>query len=102
MPRRPMPVGFEADAMLPHRILYEKYHCRGEQVIRWRNELGLPNSAQSKPVIQLDLDGNEIARFHSIHAAAKAVGGNANNITVCLQGKIATAYGYKWRLVNAD
>jgi hypothetical protein len=99
IPRRPMPFGFEADAREPFRILNPKYHCSWGQIKRWRKELGVDTLDDNRchPVIQMDLNGNEIRRFDSIKEAALAVGGIPNNISMCLCGHYATAYKYKWR-----
>ena len=61
-----------------------------------------------KAVIQESLDGEFIAEYKSINEAAKAIGGNACNITRYLRGGYKSksrgkkynpthSYGYKWR-----
>ena len=50
-----------------------------------------------KPVIQMDLDGNEIARFPSISEAKRNTG--ITTIDKAVSGKQPTAGGYKWKRV---
>lgn len=53
----------------------------------------------SKPIYQLDLNGNVIAEYTSATVAAKTLGGKASQAAIwrCLIGKFKTAYGYKWK-----
>ncbi|WP_299198273.1 MULTISPECIES: NUMOD1 domain-containing DNA-binding protein [Pseudomonadota] len=59
-----------------------------------------PNQNQAMhPVIQMDLDGNDIKEFHSIRAAAREVCGtacSASNIQRAIK-KRRTAGGSRWR-----
>lgn len=50
------------------------------------------------PVIQLDLAGNEIARFGSMTEAERETGLNRNKISACCFGEQDTYAGYVWRL----
>lgn len=50
------------------------------------------------PVIQLDLEGNEIARFCSMKEAERETGLNRNKISACCFEKQDTYAGYIWRL----
>lgn len=55
---------------------------------------------QYKPVIQLDLNGNQIAEYASVMEAAKSVDTTTKygvHIGQCCNGNRATAYKYKWR-----
>ena len=54
---------------------------------------------RGKAVVQMDLDGNFIARYPSMAEAAKAVGGVKQGICGCCNKKPRhkTAYGYKWK-----
>jgi hypothetical protein len=52
----------------------------------------------SKPVQQLDKDGNVIAEFPSLVAAAAALGLSKNAISNCVTGRRKTAGGFAWRL----
>lgn len=102
-PPRPIPYGFAEDANMNILPLIEKYHCSWRQITRWRKELGVSVTRnQSKPVIQYDKDGNEIARYKSMHKAANAVGGCFENISMCANGKLRKAYGFQWRFEDAD
>ena len=48
-------------------------------------------------VIQMDLQGNEVARFDSLLSASKATGINFGTIGNVCRGKGKTAGGYRWR-----
>lgn len=50
----------------------------------------------NKPVIQLTVDGVEIARFGSVNDAAKALNTNPANISAALHGVHKTMGGYVW------
>lgn len=103
MQRRPMPVGFAEDGGENMVYLMRKYHCTYYQIIRWREELGLPLRKQTgKAVIQMDMNGNEIGRYPSFHAAARVVGGNYENISCAARGKREKAYGFKWRELDEN
>ena len=100
--KREIPYGFREDGMLPYVVLVKKYRCSNALIARWRRELGLPSGANRKPVDQYTLDGKFVARHKSLHEAARAVNGNFENISSCAAGKISTAYGWKWRLADAN
>lgn len=53
-----------------------------------------------KPVIQLDKQGNEIARYESQKEAMECTGINGNHISCCCKGKRKTSGGYIWRYDN--
>ncbi len=53
--------------------------------------------AHSKPVEQLDVNGNVLARFDSQRQAAKAIGCTAALIGMCVGGVTKTAAGFIWR-----
>lgn len=72
------------------RELYEKNANR-------LRELGKQNSI---PVVQVDIDGNDIARYESATEAQRNTGAKNCNIIMCCQGKRKTANGYKWRFAN--
>ena len=50
----------------------------------------------SKPIIQLDMDGNFIKEWISATEAAKFLGKDKANICICCKGRTKYAYGYKW------
>lgn len=47
-------------------------------------------------VVQKDLDGNVIANFDSMAAAARATGMRADHISRCARGMARSAGGYRW------
>jgi hypothetical protein len=52
------------------------------------------------PVIQCDLNGNEIERYKSMNDAARATGVRSGNISNNCKGYYKTAGGYIWKLAN--
>lgn len=52
-----------------------------------------------KAVKQLDLNGNTIKIFDSLADAERICGYHHSNISNCCNGKLHTAYGYKWEFV---
>lgn len=50
-----------------------------------------------RPVVQLDKEGNEVARFRSLKVAQEMTGIFASNIGDCCRKKSRTAHGYYWR-----
>ena len=56
----------------------------------------------SMPVVQMDLDGNDIASFESASEAQRQTGAKNCNIIMCCKGTRHTANGYKWRFANTD
>jgi group I intron endonuclease len=50
----------------------------------------------NKPIIQLDLEGNEINYFESMNEAEKKTKISAYNISGCMRGKQKTAGGFIW------
>ena len=55
---------------------------------------------QSIPVIQYDLQGNELAAFESIAAASRATNIARCGIGKVLKGKQKTAGGFQWKIKN--
>ena len=51
----------------------------------------------SKPVIQINSEGEEIRVFQSVRAAARHIGKRPSNIFGVLSGRRKTAGGYKWK-----
>ena len=97
--KRPIPYGFSERATEINSILMQEFHCSGEQIKRWRLELGLPTDERTCPkqICQTTLQGAYVATHKSIHSAARKVNGSASNIWKCAKGKIPTAYGFEWR-----
>ena len=58
---------------------------------------GTRNEKCSKPVLQFTLDGILVKEYPSIHQAYRETGFSQGNISSCCNGKLKTAYGYKWR-----
>lgn len=56
--------------------------------------------ANSKPVIQYDLDGNFIKEWSSLMEIERELGFNHANISKCCLGKQKTAYGFIWRYAD--
>lgn len=55
----------------------------------------------SKPIIQLDKNGNLIQEFKSIEEASNSnIKFKRSNISCCLTGFSKSAYGYKWEYKN--
>lgn len=61
-------------------------------------------SRASVPVIQMDLDGNEIARFQSMTQAMEATGIDKTHISCACSGLYGrkTAAGYRWRYADDE
>jgi group I intron endonuclease len=55
------------------------------------------NKKQQRPVIQLTLDGVQVAEFESIKEAGIQNNISAGNIGLCCRGKRLSAGGYLWR-----
>lgn len=75
--------------------------ARGDQYsaygYRWSRTENLPNFAfnTGKPIYQLDLDGNIIARFDSMAQACLETSGSRSGISNVCRGKLQTSGGYK-------
>ena len=55
------------------------------------------NHNKSKPVLQLDLDGNFIKQWECASEIQRQLGFRHQNIRNCCLGKYKTSYGYIWR-----
>jgi hypothetical protein len=62
----------------------------------WKGRTG-ENHNTSKPIIQMDLDGNFIARHIGIRNIASKMNIKYQSIVRCARGHKPTAYGYKWK-----
>ena len=62
----------------------------------------LAHKAEMKPVIQMDLQGNIIAKYDSLHQAANASGLSRATITNSATGKIKAPKKYIWAYVLED
>lgn len=52
---------------------------------------------KSKPVVQIDTNGNIVNRFESGCLAAKSISGNQSKISKCCLGERRTHRGFAWR-----
>lgn len=59
-------------------------------------------TTSNRKVVQMDLQGNEIAVFDSVIAAAKAMGATRQGIDKVCKGTYGrkTAHGYKWKYLD--
>lgn len=76
---------------------YNAYYGKGQPVIKMIE-------STKKPVIQYDLNGNEIARYESSAEAERQTGICRMNIAAICRGKrkdMKTAGGYKWKFENS-
>lgn len=55
-----------------------------------------------KPIIQRDVDGEFVALWKNISAAAKAMKGAGTHIGAACRGTVSTAYGYTWEYAGSD
>ena len=62
-----------------------------------RNAKARTNGKKSKPVLQLDLEGNIIREYPSANEVQRQTGYSNGNISKCCIGKYKTAYNYKWK-----
>lgn len=85
---------------------YEPDNCRwATYSTQLSNRRPFRRKSLCKPVEALDESGNVIEQFESITDALKWLGRNPNcggGISAVLHGKQETAYGYRWRFVNAE
>ena len=52
---------------------------------------------KSKLVLQYDLQDNFVKEYASTHQVERELGFSNGTISECCNGKVKTAYGYKWR-----
>ena len=55
------------------------------------------NGKRSKIVLQFDLNDNYIKEYPSAHQVERDTGFDNSSICDCCNGKLKTAYGYKWK-----
>lgn len=76
---------------------YWRYYNE-EQVCSPKPKKKITHPKAYKSVIQMDLNGNFIATHESVTAACKAIGVNHTAVlSMCLNEKCLTAYGYIWK-----
>lgn len=61
----------------------------------------MSNTKQTKPVLQLDCNGNILAQYRGVKEAMRLTGVNRNSIRDVIRGDRATAGGYVWRYKEA-
>ena len=79
-----------------HKEKISLSHIGVERTPEWLANLSKAKEKYRKPVIQLDLQGNELRRFESVSAATKELGLQKSALSACLNGRARTAGGYKW------
>lgn len=57
----------------------------------------LDKNKRCRKVVQMDMDGNEIARFRSVREAERVVGVAHSYLSACMLGKYDSAKGFKWK-----
>lgn len=57
-----------------------------------------PGGVSKKPVVAIDIEGNETT-YESANACARAIDGFSTNVTKCLKGKSRTYKGYTFKYV---
>lgn len=65
----------------------------------WKGKSGEKHN-MSKAIIQMDLNGNFIARHIGIRDIASKLNIKYQSIIICAKGIKPTAYGYKWKYDN--
>lgn len=55
---------------------------------------------KTKPIIQYDKAGNEVARYSGVNEAERQTGFSNTNISACCRGKYKQAYGFVWKYVE--
>lgn len=58
------------------------------------------DNPRSRPIFQLTLSGEFVAKFASAKEAARILGAYQGNISQCCNGKIKTAFGFKWQYAS--
>ena len=59
------------------------------------------NNPKSKPVVQIDLNTNEVINtYFGTREAARQTGFNQSNISKCCRGKQKSHKGYKWKFLE--
>ena len=66
----------------------------------WRFESNDTGCDKGLPVIQIDLEGNEIARYDSIDDACNTTGFHRSALLNCCKGRAKTSYGFVWKFIG--
>lgn len=103
MPRRPIPPGFEKVATGKIVFLMSEFFCSYNQIIRWREELGIEARAyrtSKREIAQFTRNGEFVCKYRSIADAARKNHVKEQNIWKCLHGKAKTTGGYIWKYAD--
>src|SRR5699024_5394641 len=76
-----------------------KENCNhGTRLERIRNLIDYESVAKknSKPILQIDKNGQVVRRWKSAKECKRETGYDDSNISKCLRGKVKTSYGYTW------
>lgn len=73
-----------------------KWTYHGEELIERVRKATGKRGASGVPIVQCDLEGNEVARFSSMMEAGEKTGLNRNKISECCHGGLQEYAGYKW------
>lgn len=85
-----------------NNFFYKKGPMLGrKQTDQQKKKISISNSGRnnenSKPILQIDLDGNIIKLWDSSGQASKILGISQGNINECCNNKRRTANGYRWK-----
>ena len=72
------------------------YGTKGQRLSE-SNLKTLDTNKRCRKVVQMDMDGNEIARYRSVREAERKVGVAHSYLSACMLGKFESAKGYRWK-----
>lgn len=84
-------------ALTGRRKTWRNYQWRYDTENNRKKIPPIRTTPHKRAVCQYSMDGKYIRTFESAAEAGRSVGGNGQNITKCLRGKIMSVYGYQWR-----
>lgn len=84
-------------AITGRRKTWRNYQWRYDTENNRKKIPPIRTTPHKRAVCQYSMDGKYIRTFESAAEAGRSVGGNGQNITKCLRGKIMSVYGYQWR-----
>lgn len=70
--------------------------CDHEYNLTYGTRLKRMSKTKEKEIVQLTLDGKFVRRWKSTDAVFEELGFHNANISMCLNGKLQQAYGFKW------
>ena len=95
-----------SDSVIAVDVARENGTCLSTMYGRMRKgmtpeESVINKNLKSKQIEQIDVNTeNKICTYKSLRQAANALGKSPSDISLCANGKLKTAYGYKWRFKN--